>query len=418
MYEQVSALTALWHDGSALLTRLPEVAMRAHAPYYQIHRTLLDHFPHLRPAYAHGLALWVYGTLLAHSACESAVLAALAPVGERETLRQRLRDLFRASADKRVPCQGDWDITLCFAPLLRWILSWWHGADLAFALDATTHGDRVVVLAISVLYRGTALPVAWQILPANQEGEWTPHWLRLLALLTPAIPAAMTVVAFTDRGLWSPRLWRAIRAAGWHPVMRIRTDCTVAPTGAPRQLARLLIAGPGHAWVGRGVAFKPERRQAGTLVVVWEEGHAAPWVLLTDLAPTAVGVVWYGLRVWVELGFKALKSLGWQWQQTQRTDPDRVARHWLVLAIATLWTVAVGTRVEEATARAICPTRFWRPPRQPGAALRTVSLFTQGWGWLVRQVVCGRLWRHLWLLPEPWPTPPIDLTIWYHGAPA
>lgn len=392
--------------------------MRAHAPYYQMHRTLLDRFPHLRPAYAHGLALRVYGTLLAHSACESAVLAALAPVGKRETLRQRLRDLFRASADKRVPCQCDWDITLCFAPLLRWILSWWHGADLAFALDATTHGDRVVVLAISVLYRGTALPVAWQILPANQEGEWTPHWLRLLALLAPAIPAAMTVVAFTDRGLWSPRLWHAIRAAGWHPVMRIRTDCTVAPTGAPRQLARLLIAGPGHAWVGRGIAFKPERRQAGTLVVVWEEGHAAPWVLLTDLAPTAVGVVWYGLRVWVELGFKALKSLGWQWQQTQRDDPDRVARHWLVLAIATLWTVAVGTRVEEATARAICPTRFWRPPRQPGAVPRTVSLFTQDWGWLVRQVVCGRLWRHLWLLPEPWPTPPINLTIWYHGAPA
>lgn len=392
--------------------------MHAHSPYYQMHRTLLDHFPHLRPAYAHGLALWVYGTLLAHSACESAVLAALAPVGKRETLRQRLRDLFRASADKRVPCQCDWDITLCFAPLLRWILSWWHGADLAFALDATTHGDRVVVLAISVLYRGTALPVAWQILPANQEGEWTPHWLRLLALLAPAIPAAMTVVAFTDRGLWSPRLWHAIRAAGWHPVMRIRTDCTVAPTGAPRQLARLLIAGPGHAWVGRGIAFKPERRQAGTLVVVWEEGHAAPWVLLTDLAPTAVGVVWYGLRVWVELGFKALKSLGWQWQQTQRDDPDRVARHWLVLAIATLWTVAVGTRVEEATARAICPTRFWRPPRQPGAVPRTVSLFTQGWGWLVRQVVCGRLCRHLWLLPEPWPTPPINLTIWYHGAPA
>jgi hypothetical protein len=397
---------------------MPEVAMRAHSPYYQIHRVLLDHFPHLRPAAAHGLALWVHGTLLAHSACESAVLAVLAPLGKRETLRQRLRDLLRAGADKRVPCQGDWAVSACFAPLLGWIIAWWQGDELALALDATSHGDRVVVLAISVLYRGTALPVAWCALPANQRGAWTPHWLRLLALLAPALPPTMTVIVCTDRGLWSPRLWRAIRAAGWHPVMRLRSDCTVAPTGAPRRLARLLIAGPGHAWVGTGVAFKPEKRQAGTLMVVWQEGHAAPWVLLTDLAPDAVGVAWYGVRVWVELGFKALKSMGWQWQQAQRDDPDRVARHWLVLAIATLWTVAVGTRVEEARARAICPTRFWRPPRQPCTGSRTVSLFTQGWGWLVRQVVRGRLWRHLWLLPEAWPTPPVDLTICYHPAAA
>ncbi len=392
--------------------------MHAHAPYYQIHRTLLDHFSHLRPAYAHGLALWVYGTFLAHSACQSAVLAALAPLGKRETTRQRLRDAFRASADKRVPCQCDWEIAGCFVPLLRWLLSWWRGTDLAFALDATSYGDRLVVLAISVLYRGTALPIAWHVLPANQEGAWTPHWLRLIALLAPAIPATMPVVVCTDRGLWSPRLWRAIRAAGWHPVMRIRTDCTVAPTGAPRCLARLLVPGPGHAWVGTARAFKPQKRQAGTLIVVWEEGHAAPWVLLTDLAPAHVGVVWYGVRVWVELGFKALKSVGWQWQQTQRTDPDRVARHWLVLAIATLWTVAVGTRVEEAVAHGVCPTRFWRPPRAACGTPRVVSLFAQGRGWLLRQVVCGRLWRHLWLLPEPWPTAPLHLTICYHDAPA
>jgi hypothetical protein len=397
---------------------MPEVAMHAHTPYYQIHRALLDRFPHLRPASAGGLALWVYGAILAHSACQSAVLAALAPLGKRETLRQRLRDTFRAGADKRVPTQCDWAVTDCFAPLLRWLLSWWQGTDLAFALAATSHGERVIVLAVSVLYRGTALPVAWHVLPANQEGEWMPHWLRLLTLLAPAVPASMTVAVFTDRGLWSPRLWRAIRDCGWHPVMRIRTDCTVAPTGGPRRLARLLVPGPGHAWVGTATAFKPQKRQAGTVIVVWEQGHAAPWVLLTDRAPAAVGVVWYGLRVWVELGFKTLKSIGWQWQQTQRSDPERVARHWLILAIATLWTVAVGTRVEEASAQAICPTRCWRPPRQPCAAPRTVSVFAQGWGWLVRQVVRGRLWRHLWLLPEPWPTPPANLTICDHTTAA
>jgi hypothetical protein len=393
---------------------MPEVAMHAQSEYYQIHRTLMDHFPHLRPAAARGLALWVAGAILAHSACQNAVLAALAPLGARETLRQLLRDTFRAGADKRVPTQCDWLVTDCFAPLLRWLRSWWHATSLALALDATSHGERLVVLTISGLSRGTALPVAWHVLPANQQGEWTAHWLRLIALLTPAIPATMTVVVCTDRGLWSPRLWRALRAAGWHPVMRLRTDCTIAPTGAPRRPARLLVPGPGHAWVGSGSAFKPAKRQAGTLIVVWQEGQVAPWVRLTDLAPAAVGVVWYGLRVWIELGFKALKRMGWQWQQTQRTDPKRVARHWLVLAIATLWTVAVGTRVEEAQARGVCPTRLWRPPRQASGERRTASVFAQGWSWLVRQVMRGRLWARLWLLPAPWPTPPDDMIIAYH----
>ena len=138
---------------------------------------------------------------------------------------------------------------------------------------------------------------------------------------------------------------------------------------------------------------------------------------MTDLAPAAVGLVWYGLRIWVEMGFKVLKSMGWQWQRTQRTQCERVARHWLVLAVATLWTVAVGTRVEEATVRAICPTRLWRRPLAACRAPRQASVFAQGWSWLVRQAVRGRFWRHLWLLPEAWPAPPPDLTICYHAAP-
>jgi hypothetical protein len=70
------------------------------------------------------------------------------------------------------------------------------------------------------------------------------------------------------------------------------------------------------------------------------------WV--TDLPPARVGVSWYALRMWVELGFRALKAVGWQWQHTRRTDPRRTARHWLVLAVATLWVLAHGTRAEDA----------------------------------------------------------------------
>ena len=56
------------------------------------------------------------------------------------------------------------------------------------------------------------------------------------------------------------------------------------------------------------------------------------------------------MRFWIETGFNALKSVGWQWQKTRRTDPARVERHWLVLSVATLLTLATCSRAEDAQA--------------------------------------------------------------------
>ena len=87
--------------------------------------------------------------------------------------------------------------------------------------------------------------------------------------------------------------------------------------------------------------------------------------MLTDLRPRQAGVSWYALRMWIELGFRVLKSVGWQWQRSRRTEPARVARHWLVLAVATLCTLAHGTRVEDAQGHGVPPallyTRFAAP---------------------------------------------------------
>jgi len=327
---------------------------------------LTQHVPHLRPAQRRGLALWIYGAILAQSACQDAVIAALLTVGRWHALRQRLREWLYDGADRAAPCQTEVDASLCFVPLLRWLLSWWQGNDLALAIDATAHGEEVVALVVSVLYRGSAIPVAWHILPANQEGAWMSPLLRLLRLLRPAVPPHMTVLVLADRGLWSLRLWKRVRDLRWHPLLRVKRTTTFQPDGCGRQRADRLVPGPGHAWVGCGVAFRSAAtRCRGTLVVVWEEGQAEPWIVLTDLAPDRIGVAWYGLRVWVELGFRALKGLGWQWQRTRRADPARVARHWLVLATATLVVLAYGTRVEDATTCGIPPARLRIPAASP-----------------------------------------------------
>ena len=72
------------------------------------------------------------------------------------------------------------------------------------------------------------------------------------------------------------------------------------------------------------------------------------------------------MRFWIETGFKALKSVGWQWQKTRRTAPARVERHWY-------------------------------------AGLSTLSCL----------LAKGRMWRRVQLLPEPWP-PPEGVKVVYH----
>ena len=363
----------------------------------QMQKTIETHLPHLSqpqltglvPVSSTGQALWVGGAILADGACQNAVASALSPWGRWNNLRQYLREWLYDGSDRTSPCQTQLDVTLCFAPLLRWVLAWWRSGRLALAIDPNLKGDQTTAIVISVVYRSCPIPVAWRIHRATRKGSWMDPTVELLKELAPAVPREMTVIVLCDRGISSPKLWQKIRAQGWHPCMRYRRNITFCADGGKRL----------HA----------QRRC--TLLAVWYAEQEEPWIILTDLAPDKVGPSWYALRFWIELGFKAIKSLGWKWDKTRRTDPARVSRHWLVLSVATLLALAYGTRVEDAHDRRIAPGSLralpkalapnHRHPRSRPA--RTVSVIRYGIDWLRRLLFKGRLWSRVWLLPEPRP---------------
>ncbi|PZS06316.1 MAG: hypothetical protein DLM70_05260, partial [Chloroflexi bacterium] len=165
--------------------------------------------------------------ILAGSACQTAVITVLcAAECERHAVRQYLREWLYDGEDKATPCTPEVDVRACFAPLLRWVLVLWKGDSLALAVDATAHGQAITALVVSVLYRGTAIPVGWVILPGTAKGAWMPEILRLLRQLRPAVPADMTVLVLADRGLWSPRLFKRITDLGWHPLLQLTGSIT------------------------------------------------------------------------------------------------------------------------------------------------------------------------------------------------
>ena len=116
----------------------PSVAQWAHLVATQL--------PPVRQPQATGLAWWSLGLVLARSCGRTAVSVFPASRQHRQenTVRQQLRErCSEAPAKRGLPRQ---------------------------ALDATTLGDRFVVLAVSVRYRGCAIPVAWAVLPTTAKG--------------------------------------------------------------------------------------------------------------------------------------------------------------------------------------------------------------------------------------------------------
>src|SRR3989475_5574039 len=152
--------------------------------------TIMQHLSHLSKPQAMVLALWSFGMVLARSCALTAVSQMLAKGMQRkeQTVRQQLRAWYDDARRTRGPKRQELRVETCFAPLLGWVVSWWQGTQLALAIDATSLGQRFVVLAVSVVYRGGAIPVAWGILPAGARHALRREWLRLLRRLRPALP--------------------------------------------------------------------------------------------------------------------------------------------------------------------------------------------------------------------------------------
>jgi hypothetical protein len=306
--------------------------------------------PNLSKAEAEALGLLSYGILLFNGCGLTRLSKGLAkleqvPAGR---LRQRLREFSYEAEAKRGNKRREVKVEACFADLLRSVLRRWEGKkELAFAMDASTLGERFTVLSISVMYRGCGIPVAWKIIPAMQEGEWRPHWEGLLATLEGVVPPDWKVILMADRGLYAAWLYQAIQRLGWHPMLRVKEDLsfresreeTFSPMG-------LRVKRRGRGWSGTGEWSETGERMEGTVLIRWEKGYAEKLVVVTDLSEKEANAAWYQMRFWIEDEYKDHKSGGWGWEQTKMTDPKRAERQWLARAVAMQMAVLIGGQEE------------------------------------------------------------------------
>ena len=179
--------------------------------------------------------------------------------------------------------------------------------------------------------------------------------------------------------------------------------------GRRRLPARAFVSRPDTAWIGRGTAFSAAAaKRRCTLLAVWYVEQEEPWIILTDLPgrrrPDPVGMRFLLDRVGLQGGQEPGLAI-----KTRRTDPARISRHWLVLSVATLLTLAYGTRVEDAMTGVISgqpPEGLWRtgthrgtlpsagPDRQRHPLRHRLAEAVAAPGPALEPIL-------VWLLPEP-----------------
>src|SRR5262249_12086462 len=154
------------------------------------------------------------------------------------------------------------------------------------------------------------------------------------------LPEGVPVILLADRGFGRTELARTCQQLGFRYAIRIKPDvCVEGPTY--RGNLKDDPVHKGMAVVLRDVRYRQEDPVVPHVVIRWKEGLAPKrdelWFLMTDLRRDAVALTTlYGKRMTVEELFRDDKNQrnGFALRHTKITQPDRIDRLLLILALA------------------------------------------------------------------------------------
>lgn len=302
--------------------------------------------------------------------CHLSRMCAYVPgAAHRESVLRRLKRLLH---NPRL------DVEAVCDEMAAWLSRWnSQSAQLILLLDETPHHNHWRVLKVSVAYRRRALPLVWRTdaLAKRPHKERVTQVLEQAARLTQRYCPNAQVTLLADRGLCWPQIIDLCHANGWHFVLRAQNQIRFVPTGAcPKQSGPVgaLVTRPGQFFCGQGRAFAHAGWRCVSVVVCWRRESQAPWIVISDLAPTLHLVRLYAKRMWQEQSFRDEKSHGFCWHESHLQSAQTVHRLLLLIALAHLWLLSLGTRARS-------PEWQKRLGLCAPWATRRRSLFAHGW---------------------------------------
>jgi hypothetical protein len=305
----------------------------------------------------------------------------------------RVRRLRRFLANSHVNVRAYYDA------LLRQALVGWTAATLYLVLDTTTLAGRLVILRVSLVYRGRAIPLVWEVYERQSVSLPFAAYKELLAHVHTLLPPGARVVLLGDRGFRTTTLMRWCRKQQpvWHFRLRLKGNQLVTLADGREQRLDQLGLRPGQIGFLQDVRLGKEHYGPLSIAMAWATTpNAEPWYIATDQPAGRQTVGEYSFRMDVEQEFRDDKSGGFQLEDSELSDAASVSRLLLVMSVAGLHLVSLGTFVVEREQRESVDPHW----------LRGLSYLQIGWRWLRRALYLefpvGGLFR---LSPGPDPAP-------------
>lgn len=204
---------------------------------------------------------------------------------------------------------------------------------LVLLVDETALSDHLKVMVLGIWTPGGCVPLAWRSYRPTEypAGGQVALITSLVQVIQPVLPFPCPTLLLADRGIGtSPDLIASITQLGIDILFRVQGSTRFHNTdGQAVSLRQLGI--PGFVWQAAGEVFKKAGWLALYTTVAWDAHYDDPWCLVSS---TPVDPHLYATRFDQEVGFRDLKSDGFQWHRSHVWLPDHADRLLLVLAIA------------------------------------------------------------------------------------
>ena len=310
--------------------------------------------------------------MIAAGHCHSGKLAAAAVSPAKPASTRRRWERFLAN-DEQSP-----DASAALGRLSAALLKdWGGGRRLLLVLDETPNGEGLRCLRLGVAYRKRLLSIAAECYPTDAPPLPMPRLVcRLLGRAAAALPPDARVTLLADRGLAWPAVIDRVRRLGWGHVVRLQHATRVELEDGRVVPAGTLVRRPGERWHGRARIFKKAGWRDAAVTAVWDRRAEEPWLLAARAdggGPAGLhAAAAYAKRNWCEQSFRDEKSGGFRWHESRVREPTRAMRVVLVMALAALLSISLGTWLIKTGRR-----RDLDPHRR-----RRLSVFQLGLRWL------------------------------------
>lgn len=226
------------------------------------------------------------------------------------------------------------------------------GYEIAYiVLDCTKAGSKCRALVAGLVYHQTVLPIAWKTYKGSKGHLRGIKQRELLEELPPCFANYTHVVVLGDGEFSNKSVISLLLEREWDFVLRFQNSYLIQTEDSEEWLSAAQLYQRGGLKAGmvlhwENVTYTQTHLiEELTFTAQWDEGHCDPLCLISTLPITEMPHLVYEMRYFIETLFGNHKSRGFQLERTHLTDPDKIDRLFLVLAIATCMVLGLGTHV-------------------------------------------------------------------------